>query len=441
MAAVIKKYHSEVLKNVGMRGKKMRKIFYEKSVRYLESLIPGKNAKKQVYKLDRIQRLLEFIGNPQNSFKSIHIGGTSGKGSTAYMAAAILKEAGYKTGLHISPHLEEINERMQFNGKPILDQEFANLVRWIKPFVNKVEKEGLGAPTYFEVLVALSFEYFKQKKVDIAVVEVGLGGTLDATNVIMPEVAVITNVDLDHTEILGNTVEKIARDKAGIIKEGVYVITAARQKSVLEIIKKRCKEKNAKLTIIKKHPNVPPLRPTGEHQKVNAACAIKAIAKLQNCKLQIKTGITTKALADVQIPGRMEFINLQSAICNSAIILDGAHNPAKTRALATALRARFPNQKIAFVFAAKKGKDAEAMLRLLAPIAAKFIFTRFGATTDFGKNQSMSPEELVKILKKINPRVPVETINYPITQLPNYPLVCVTGSLYLVGEIRALLVK
>jgi len=422
---------------------------YSSAIRYLESLIPGKGRKERVYTLDRIWRLLELIGNPQNSFKSIHVGGTSGKGSTAYMAAAILEEAGYRVGLHISPHLEKINERMQFNGKSIPDKHFSVLVQWIKPYVERVGRESdFEKPSYFEVLVALSFEYFKRKKADIAVVEVGLGGALDATNVIKPEVAIITNVDLDHTEILGNTIEKIAQDKVGIIKERIEVITAARQKSVLEIIKKRCKEKNARLTIIKKHPNVPPLRPLGEHQKVNAACAIEAIKRIKEKRLKIKEERVKKALINLTIPGRLELV--RSLILNHKsliLILDGAHNPAKMKSLVAALKKLYVKKKFTFVFAAKKGKDAEAMLRLLAPIAEKFIFTGFGATTDFGKNQSMSPEELVKILKKINPKISAEikkTSKSAIISLILNPLssihnVCVTGSLYLVGEVRTLI--
>ncbi|MEK7479241.1 MAG: folylpolyglutamate synthase/dihydrofolate synthase family protein [Patescibacteria group bacterium] len=430
---------------------------YKNSVRYLESLIPGKESKERVYELDRIRRLLDLIGNPESSFKSIHIGGTSGKGSTAYMAAAILKEAGYKVGLHISPHLERINERMQIDERPIGDIEFAKFVNLLKPYVKKVEKEGLGMPTYFEVLVALSFQYFKRKKVDIAVVEVGLGGALDATNVLNPEVAVITNVDLDHTEILGNTVERIVRDKAGIIKEGIEVVTAARQKSVLEIIKKRCKGKHAQLTIIGRNPKVPPLRPLGEHQKINAACAVAAIAKLQNCKLQIKKSAVRKALAKVEIPGRLEIVNLQSAclpvrqaICNHPIILDGAHNPAKMKSLVAALKNLFPKKKFVFLFAAKKGKDAEAMLRLLAPLAEKFYFTRFQTTTDFGKNQSVSPQELARTIKRLRPSQPLEICKTPeqalhmaIANLQTYKLInlqlVVTGSLYLVGEVRSII--
>ncbi len=438
---------------------------YQTAIKYLESLIPDPAQKRrgtssvlprENMRLERIEHLLRLIGNPQNSFRSIHVGGTSGKGSTAYITAAILKEAGYKTGLHVSPHLERINERMQFfdpdagmvkdpdkggtNGKPVSDAEFAKLVQWIKPFVKKVGKEGkFGAPSYFEALVAMSFEYFKRKKVEVAVIEVGLGGALDATNVLKPEVAVITNVGLDHTEILGNTVEKIARDKSGIIKEGIEVITAARQKSVLKIIKDHCKEKRANLTIIKKHPNVPPLRLIGEHQKINAACAIAAAEKIQNTRHKIQKKHIEKALQNISIPGRFEVIILKAKSYKLKIILDGAHNPDKIKALAVALKELFPKQKITFVFAVKKNKDAEAMLRLLAPLAGKFYFTRFQATTDFGKNQSMPPEDILKTLKKINPRIPAETTNYQLPSITNYPLVCFTGSLYLVGEVRRFL--
>ena len=189
-------------------------LSFQQANKYLEALIPKEFKSKEALKLERISLLLKLLGDPQNKFKSIHVGGTSGKGSTAYFLSQILVGQGYKTGLHVSPHLQTIRERMQIDGKLISEEEFVKLVNEIKPLVDKVEKDlDLGKPTYFETTVALTFDYFAKHSIDIAVIEVGLGGKLDATNVIYPLISIITNVDLDHVEFLGNTVEKIAKDK------------------------------------------------------------------------------------------------------------------------------------------------------------------------------------------------------------------------------------
>lgn len=429
---------------------------YAEAVAYLESLITKERKGKRPYRLERVFRLMELLGNPQNAFKSIHIGGTSGKGSVSYMAAAILREAGYNVGLHTSPHLERINERIQVfdpdeggvNGKEISDTDFIKLVDGIQPVVEKVRKEKKwGKPTYFETIVAMAFQYFKEKKVEVAVVEVGLGGTLDATNVLKPKVAVLTNVGLDHTHILGKTVEKIAKDKAGIIKEGIQVVTAATQKSVLDIIKERCKEKHARLTIIGKHQNVPPLGPIGEHQKINAACAISAVQKIQDTRHKIQTKHIERALQKVVIPGRFEVVKLKARSYKLEAILDGAHNPVKIQALVRALRSFFPKRKFIFIFAAKKTKDYKAMLKKLVPLAKRIYLSPFKATTDYGKRQSVPPREMKKFVKTIwngecrIARNSEEAIQKALRAAQEGDIIVVTGSLYLVGEIRHLLTK
>lgn len=421
---------------------------YTEAVAYLESLITKQRKGKRPYKLERVFRLVELLGNPQNAFKSIHVGGTSGKGSVGYMAAAILREAGYNVGLHTSPHLERINERIQVNGKEISDKDFIELVRNVQPVVEKIRKEKKwGKPTYFETIVAITFQYFKKKKVDVAVVEVGLGGTLDATNVLKPKVAVLTNVGLDHTHILGKTVEKIAKDKVGIIKEGINVITAATQKKVLKIINERCKEKRANLTIIRKHPSVPPLGLVGEHQKINAACAIEAVKK---SGLKVTEVAIKRALARVRIPGRFEILSVPKSfvLCSeSCVILDGAHNPVKIHALVRALRSCFPKRKLIFIFAAKKTKDYEAMLKKLVPLAKRIYFSPFKATTDYGKRQSVPPREMMKFVKTIwngeckTARNSEEAIQKALRAANDGDIIVVTGSLYLVGEVRSLLVR
>src|SRR3990167_1708971 len=201
---------------------------YEAAVKYLESFI-GKvvfNIDPKSIKLhpplDRMRVLLPLLGNPQNKFKSILVGGTSGKGSTAYLISHILTTAGYKTGLTISPHLQRVNERLQINGKKISDKKFVELLVSMIRIIELMKSMKVGEPSYFEILIAMAFLYFVQEKVDIAVVEVGMGGEFDATNTLYPLIAVLTNVSLDHTNVLGNTVEKIARTKVGIVKGSVH---------------------------------------------------------------------------------------------------------------------------------------------------------------------------------------------------------------------------
>ena len=229
---------------------------FKEANEYLETLIPKTYVTTHALKLERVIYLLKLLNNPHRKFKSIHIGGTSGKGSTAYFLSQLLTGQGYKVGLTISPHLQSVRERFQINGKLISEEKLIFYVNKIRPLVEKTEKDlRLGRPTYFESLVALAFDYFAREKVDIAVVEVGLGGKLDATNVIQPLISIITNVDLDHTDILGDTVEKIARDKSGIIKEGSPVVSGARQLAVKNIIAKKCAENKSRLFLINKEFN------------------------------------------------------------------------------------------------------------------------------------------------------------------------------------------
>lgn len=443
----------------------MKITTYSDAQIYLESLIQNiQNKRFTNMRLERIEHLLQLIDNPHHTFKSVHVGGTSGKGSTAYLISRILNEAGYQTGLHISPHLQTINERMQINNQAISDEEFITLVNWIKPYAQKVgESNPFGVPSYFEVLVALSFEYFKRKKVDIAIIEVGLGGTLDATNVINPLIAVITNVDLDHTEILGDTIEKIAADKSGIIKNNTDVITAAKQKTVVEIIQKKCLEENAPLLIIRKGINYQIKQSTiegslfdlktnnrhyrnlklsllGRHQVENAACAIATYDCLKQRGFTINETSMRTALSTAQFSGRIEIVQQKPLI-----ILDGAHNPAKMHALVQTMQKLF-HQKVITVIGFKKKKDIDAMITALLPITKRFIITTFSTMTDLGNNWSIPPSEIYTIIRKYNEFIPCDsisivqkTIEYVHSSVSPNEIILITGSLYLVGEARTFL--
>lgn len=420
---------------------------------WLESFIPLVYGKSELGLL-RIENLLKKLGNPEKKFKSIHVAGTSGKGSTAFYILQLLKFSGYKVGLHISPHLNYIGERMQINGKNISVKRLVRLVNVIKPVVDDIKsKQPQITPSYFEILVAISFLYFAKEKVDFAVVEVGLGGRLDATNVLLPEVSVITNIGLDHTEILGNTLEKIAGEKAGIIKTHVPVVTAALGNS-LKVIEKVAKAKGARLINnytqgIKNLQNSDVLRyitNTNDIDSyipyyVNLECALLAISAVLELKIPVSAGSLKKAFS-VQFAGRFEEIE-------QGVILDGAHNVDKMKSLVHFVRnSKFEilNSKITLVVAFKIGKDWKKMLDVLTknlPVKS-VIATEYMAATDTGFGSAVDAHEIknyiqskwgVKVGCQKNSQ---EAVFSAVDKREKNERVIVTGSLYLVGEARTL---
>ena len=511
---------------------------------WLESYIPQVYGKEELG-LARITELLNRLGNPQNKFKSIHVAGTSGKGSTAFYIARLLvilgspstpfrvnsatpesslfvdsgqsqnDKKGLKVGLHVSPHLVDIRERMQIFGEVIPRGKFIRVIGEVREIVEQIEKEKRElTPSYFEILVAASFLYFAQEKVDWAVVEVGLGGRLDATNVLIPEVSVITNIGLDHTEILGNTVEKIAWEKAGIIKPGMPVVTGAKGKG-LGVIRKVATEKKASLFVVDRRSSIdyspkyctketaalavaavevtlgyssnfivssfPPAstsRRRGERKRESRSqpmtgSPIGPQRSEDRMALYIKSGMTgSRPLStnviertfSVGFPGRFEEIM-------PGVILDGAHNPDKVRALIQFINHRHSGKRSAsrvdsgrarmtgvmVVVAFKKGKDWKTMIDVLLknlPVE-QVIATEFQAVTDTGKFAAVPAEEIKEFIIS-NFQFPIENFS---TENPNVKvinnsqeavfeafrlrpgstmLVLVTGSLYLVGEVRTM---
>ncbi|MCO5190330.1 MAG: Mur ligase family protein, partial [Anaerolineae bacterium] len=313
-------------------------------------------------KLERIALLLELLGNPHLQFPSIHIGGTSGKGSTATMTAAILQSAGLKTGLHTSPHLQILNERHQINGKLAPTDTLLALFTEMEPLFTEVERRlPFGKPSYFEAQFALSCLWFAGEHVDVAVIEVGLGGRLDATNVIPAQVAVITSIGLDHTEILGDTIAEIAVDKAGIIKAGQSVFTAAVQADARAIIRERCQSVGAQFNLIEAaYDGELPLHLDNDFQRINAACAVAAA---QAFMPTIDDFQVAHGLAQVNIPGRMEIVQE-----NPIVVLDGAHNPDKMRAAVGAIGRIKPARRRIVILAMKRGKDIANVLLHLLPL-------------------------------------------------------------------------
>lgn len=400
---------------------------------WLESFIPLVYGKEELG-LVRIEELLRLLGNPERKFKSIHIAGTSGKGSTAFYTARLLQGMNLKVGLHISPHLVDVRERMQINGKLIPMGKFIRLISRIKPVVESMKDSEVGLPSYFEILVAASFKYFAQEKVDWAVVEVGLGGRLDATNVLVPEVSVITNIGLDHTEILGNTVEKIAFEKAGIIKAGVPAVTAASGKA-LGVIENAARDRGSKLVKV-------------STQKGPMVNQILAETALETIGIGVSEASMKKVFGE-GFAGRFEEIE-------QGVILDGAHNPDKIRALIDFVwksKVKVQKSKVILVVAFKKGKKWKEMVDLLLKNlnVEQVIATEFNAFTDTGKWSTVPAEEIAKYIKSKSkgPRFltkskveSVENSQEAVSEAMNAAkkgeIVLVTGSLYLIGEVRTI---
>ena len=401
--------------------------------------------------LDRIKYLCNKLGNPQNSYKCIHVGGTNGKGSVCRFLQSILSNSGYKTGLYTSPHIQRFSERFIIDGKEISDSDVILLVKKIKPIVEKMIKKE-NTPTFFEIITAMAFLYFKEKNVDLAVIEVGLGGRFDATNIVKPIVTVITNVTLEHQDILGHKIEDIAFEKAGIIKNKIPIITASKNPA-LKVIKKVAYERNAPITIIDanswkktkveldwqeflitgslKEYNVKTTL-LGEHQGENIALSIAAIEKLQMSGVYITDDAITKGIEKAVNPGRMEVLGFKPLI-----ILDGAHNIAGISSLKNTLEDDFVFNKLILVIGILSDKNVKEMLEIIA------LFADIVITTKSQNKRETEPNKLKDILEKLNFKKQIivkekvtDAVKHALSIAENDDLICITGSLFTVGEAR-----
>jgi dihydrofolate synthase/folylpolyglutamate synthase len=412
--------------------------------------------------LDRMRQLLKLLGNPQDDLAAVQVGGTSGKGSTCHLLAAMLQAAGYPVGLHSKPHLATVRERLILGDTPIPAPELAALLDTVRPHVlGSAWPEG--RPTWFELVVALAFLWFRERHARPAVVEVGLGGTWDGTSVLQPLVSILTNVGLDHTEILGDTVEAIAADKVGILKPGGIAITGAQQATVLAIIEHRARQLQMPLwrlgqeIAVRVHAvhdhgarfdlDLPDasfrdltIGLLGRHQVDNAALAVAGAVALTTRGFPMPEDALRQGLAGCRVPGRLERI-----AGAPTILLDGAHNPEKMAALTAALRLLAPHTAPACVVAMRRGHDIAATLKPLLTVAGTLIFTQISAGTDWGREQSVAPNELRQALQGLAaPPIsvqadPAAALEEARTVAGPKGLVCVTGSLYLVGQVRAML--
>lgn len=403
--------------------------------------------------LDRIEKVLEFLGNPHKDIKFIHIGGTNGKGSTTAMISSVLKEAGFKVGMYTSPYLEEFEERIQINGENIKKDDLACLMGDVKEAINKVIELGYESPTQFEIITALMFYYFSKEKVDYAVLEVGLGGRLDATNVVIPEIVVLTSISLDHMNILGNTIEKIAGEKCGIIKSGVPVISYPQKESALEVIKNRCKELNCQLEVaniddiknvsIDKEKHVQKIEVLidnetfkielsllGDHQVKNFLVALRTLLDLRKKGVNISDEAIKSGLRKVRWIGRMEVLNERPLV-----VIDGAHNIDGIRNLRKSIDKYFNFKNITLILGVLGDKQVEEMVEEITRGVDNVVIV------EPHSDRAEDVEDLYKKIKNFGKESFMfkdykEAYNkaYELTKEDDLLLIC--GSLYMVGDMR-----
>jgi dihydrofolate synthase/folylpolyglutamate synthase len=436
---------------------------YQVCLREIESYIPSKG---RIFTLDRITQLLSRLGNPHVAYPVIHVGGTAGKSSTSAMIAQMLTESGYRTGLHTSPHLVSATERLIIDGVCIPEEKFILLWHAVKPHVVAIsEILDMGKPTYFEILVCMMFLYFKNEHIDVAVVEVGLGGKVDGTNVVDSAVAVLTNVGLDHTEILGNTVEEIVMDKREIIKPGKISVSGVTQETVRAAVIDKAHTVASMLYLLGRDFHTEHIRSStgasyvgcvfdyvssdrtirnielgmiGEYQVTNAAVAITAVIHLEH--FVVSDDAIRRALMDLSYPGRFEYVNHDT----HTYIIDGAHNPMKIGAFVSSVKTVYPAMRFPIVMAVKDDKDIQHIMEYLIPIASEFHFVSFSPTLDI-KHASMSHTDyLAQAVNTIDESMrvyqyqSVEACLQSIEQTQSASPIIITGSLYFVGKIHDL---
>lgn len=394
--------------------------------------------------LDVISAILEILGTPQSSYRCIHIAGTNGKGSIAASLAKTLQLSGFKVGLYTSPHLVKFNERIQVNGRPVSDDHVVSLYEAIRN-----ADRGERHATFFEFATAMALYQFARSNVDWAIIETGMGGRLDATNVIVPELSIITNISLEHKEYLGTTLAQIAAEKAGIIKPGVPVVTGARQKNVIAVIEEISERLNAPcyrrgkdfrikrktdrtIDYYGKHQTIKNVAVglEGSHQADNAAIVLAACEQLTERGIRLLQDDIRNALLNTHWPGRLEKVMEQPIV-----ILDGAHNLMAARVLANYINEELNSTPTTLVVGILDDKPYEAMLKALAPLCRKIILTKPKI------NRALPPEKLLKIIHPLNSHVEViEDVSTAVQKAVESALpteaVCVAGSLYVVGEAK-----
>ena len=431
---------------------------YEAALAYIDTFInsersPDFSRQARFYNLERISRLLAHLGNPHRRLKVVHVAGSKGKGSTAALIASILTHAGYKTGLFTQPHLITPRERCRINSRLISEEDFAQYVNRLKPSIEAMaELESVGRVSFFEIYTALAFTYFADNAVDFAVIEVGLGGRLDATNVVEPLVSVITPISLEHTAILGDTHEAIAKEKAEIIKPNRPVVLAPQLPEAQAVFETVAADRDAPTDGVGRdihlkrkdwdingqtfdltaqsafYPDLF-LSLHGEHQAVNAATAIGCIERIRQEGYKIPQTSIYGGLKEVRWAGRMQVVG-QSPV----ILLDGAHSPTSAEALCKAIREVFCYQRLILVVGLMRDKDLQAIGEVLCPFTDEII------TTQAFDNPRVTPaEEIAQVWSEAGTKFHVcpnvrEAIPLAQSIATTSDLICIAGSIYIVGE-------
>ncbi|MBI5203896.1 MAG: bifunctional folylpolyglutamate synthase/dihydrofolate synthase [Nitrospirae bacterium] len=427
--------------------------------------------------LDNTVKLLSCFNNPQASFKSVHIAGTNGKGSTSAMTASILQSAGFKVGLFTSPHLVSFTERIKVNNEQITESEVVELADEIKLKVERLKLEvknsnlGTFEPTFFEVVTVMGFLYFKRKNVDWAVIETGMGGRLDATNVLASEVSVITSISYDHKDFLGETISAIAEEKAGVIKNRIPVVTSEQEPAVMDVIKKKAEERDSGLFVCGKDFSVTTKKEdingsifdyrgdmelegleiflAGRHQILNAALAVKTsevlIRKSAPLASKLTAEVIKSGIENTEWHGRLEFIS-----DNPPILIDGAHNPSASSVLADSLRNNFLNtyRRIILIMGIMADKDIKGIMAPLLPLASDIIFTapayeRAALPETLARHAASLGFTNIHIARTMEDAIGMaakrSALSVQRSATKNPELIVITGSFYTIGEAKEVL--
>lgn len=435
---------------------------YEQALKYLFERTDYERQQRLRYNvttfdLDRMHLLLKGVGNPHKKARYVHIAGTKGKGSTATMLAKMVEANGYKVGLYTSPHVTTLHERITVNSSMITKKAMVDLINRLQPIIEKLAQKD-NAPTFFEIMTALAFLYFADQKVDLAVIETGLGGRLDSTNVIKPELVGITSISLDHQNLLGTTLDSITKEKAGVMKEGVPVVTVPQDPVAMRILKRYASALKAPLSVTGRdidfsyrfessrehgphnriclttaHSRFEHLRVPlpGEHQAINCGLALAMLDQLKQRGFELDDTKAIAGLNDVSLIGRMEMI------CNDPrILVDTAHNAASIQALIQAIGQHIPYDSMIIIFGCNNDKDIHGMLTQLQYGADKVIFTRSNSP------KAVYPQDLADVYTEICGKMCQtalslrEAVRIAKSAVTREDLICITGSFYLVGQAK-----
>ena len=435
---------------------------YPEALQYLNSFIDYERQSRynynKAFELGRMRRLARLLGNPHEEIRSIHVAGTKGKGSTSAIIQSILTQAGFKTGLYTSPHLVSFRERIRIGGSLITEEDVGRILEKVRSATEELDDEGLS---FFEVYTALAYLYFKEKRCDFAVYETGLGGRLDATNIIEPLVSVITPISYEHTDKLGTTLRQIASEKGGIIKEGGICVLAPQEKEALGALEKICEAKKARIILVGRdvrarelssdeekeafsvsgmsaeYPRLE-MRLLGSHQVLNASTAIAAVETLRGHGIEISAGDIRKGIAAAVWPGRLEIVSREPFVA-----LDGAQNRASADALASAVkkifRGRGKYKNLILVLGVSKDKDIKGILDELLPIADRVILTKSKIV-----ERAAEPSAIRELMggragEAILTANVKEAMEKAFSKAGKEDLILITGSLFVVGEVIELL--